>query len=161
MADQDAEKILVMDKDGDYSFSLAGKLGDLGYETDIAGSCEEAREALRKCDYSVVIACSELPDWGGPQSLAGLKTRRRRPPAMLVAFEQERKDGAMKSLSKGAYDYLPRHCDPSRLEVTLERALTERALAMKTLRCKRAAMGLLASIPCWIGLGMLLAFATA
>ncbi|ACL02144.1 Protein with response regulator receiver domain [Desulfatibacillum aliphaticivorans] len=159
MVNQDAAKILVMEKDGECSHLLAGRLGQLGYRTDIAGSCDEARAALERSEYAVVIACSEMPDWGGPKGMAGLRFSRRKP-AMLVTCDQECRDEALKCLSKGAYDYLPRQCEKSRLEVTVERALTERALAQKTRRCKKAALGLVLSTPAWIGIGMVLAYLT-
>ncbi|MBI9074488.1 MAG: response regulator [Desulfatibacillum sp.] len=160
MNEQGAGKILLMEKDSSHSDSLLDRLGQLGYRTDVAHSCDEARLAMGKEDYSVVIACAELPDWGGPQGVNSLGRGRKRP-TMLVTCDQDSRESAIRCIQKGAYDYLPRQCESSRLEITLERAFAEHCLAAKTRRLKRMTWGIAFSTPIWIGLGMGLAHAIA
>ena len=156
MNDQGTERILVMEKDGSHSATLVSRLSQLGYCAESACSGDEAQKAMDKGDFSLLIACAELPDWGGPRSPERLGTSRKKP-TMLVTCDLECRESALRCIQKGAYDFLPRECEMSRLEVTVERALAERCLAAKTKRCRLMAMGLALSTPGWIGLGMGLA----
>jgi DNA-binding NtrC family response regulator len=103
-----------------YSAYLADKKHDVVAAADL----ETARAELAKQRPDIVLLDIELPDGSGMdllEELVALDT----PPQTIVMTAHGTTDMALEAIRKGAFDFLTKPFDASRLQVTIENAVSQ------------------------------------
>ena len=120
-------RILVTDDEEIFRKVLVKELGRMGFEAEGAGDANQAFEALRRCDYEVVLLDMRMPDMDGLTALKRIKEDHPLTEViMLTAFGTI--DSAIAAVKSGAYDYLTKPCELEELEATVLKAGEKRRL---------------------------------
>ena len=128
-------RILVVDDEPASRTGLKDLLTIWGYEAVAAADGQEALQRSAAWKPDLVIADLVMPGLDG----MGLLTRLRRDyptTAVILLTGQGSIDSAVRAIKEGAYDYLTKPVDPTRLQLILDRALerTETAREVQLLR---------------------------
>jgi CheY-like chemotaxis protein len=103
-------KVLMVDDEEQFRSTTSKILTRKGYEVTMAGSGEEAIQALKKSKQDVVVLDMKMPGMDGNETLAEImKIDRDLPVIMLTGHGTL--DSAKMSLKRGAFDYLSKPCD--------------------------------------------------
>lgn len=107
-------RLLLVDDNLELAENLAEILDDLGYESDIATSAEDALERINTTRYLGIITDLRLPGCSGVELLVQLRAQGHTCPVVLISGyaapeDQERAEAA------GALDVLPKPVDLQRL----------------------------------------------
>lgn len=115
-------RLLFVDDEESFRTITAKELTRAGYTIDTAGSLEQARAALGRQSYHLVLLDVRLPDGNGLELLEDIRSSL---PAtqvvMLTAYGTVQE--AIDAMRKGAHDFLAKPCKLGELEAVLERAL--------------------------------------
>src|SRR3989442_9945671 len=129
-------RILVVDDEPASRKGLQDLLGIWGYDASAAADGQEALERSAGWAPDLVIADLVMPGIDGMELLVRLK---RDFPTTAVVFltGQGSIDSAVRAIKEGAYDYLTKPVDPTRLRVVLDRALERTDTARELLLLRR------------------------
>lgn len=100
-----------------------------------AASFEEAVRALRKFEFAVVVTDIIIPGMSGIELLRRV-VKDFPNTEIIVASRIDRPQRALDAIRLGAFDYLIKPCEPTVLEVTVERAIERRNLLLDANRYK-------------------------
>ena len=117
-------QVLVVEDDAGQARALADFLKARGFRVTVAATVAEACRA-RGMDLALVDL--RLPDGDGLAVLQCLKRRDPDLPVVLMTAYASI-ESAVEAMKKGAYDYLTKPLDLTRLWITVQRALEHRAL---------------------------------
>ena len=92
------------------------------YRVDVVRTAADARKALSKKGYDLLILEVCLPDGDGREILKTLLASQPDPPVVLMTSAATDVDTALHCLREGACDYLPKPYAPEALELALRRA---------------------------------------
>jgi DNA-binding NtrC family response regulator len=110
---------LVIEDDAASGAALVEFLGLQGVSAQCVGSLADARQALEKQAFDLVMLDVNLPDGNGTELLPELQSN----PADVVMISGESTlDDAIAALRRGAIDFLPKPLDMARLTAILENA---------------------------------------
>jgi len=115
-------RILVVDDDETSRNGLRGLLKAWGYHVSEAADGVEALERVAAEPPDVVITDMVMPGLDGMGLLAALK-REYPATAMIMLTGHGTIESAVQAMKDGAYDYLTKPVDPTRLQVLLEKAV--------------------------------------
>jgi two-component system nitrogen regulation response regulator NtrX len=117
-------RVLIVDDEINIRKLLAGVLGDEGYNTEDAGSAEQALERLRAHpdDFDAVLLDLALPGMDGLGALAVIRGLSN-PPAVLMMSGHGTRETAFQCAKNGAFDYIEKPIIAEKLLISLERAL--------------------------------------
>lgn len=122
------EKILVIDDDSQIRTLLAERLKFHQYRVSTAENGQEGLEKFRTEGADVVLLDLMMPKLDGIETLNQMK---KEDPEVLVimmtAFGTIEK--AVEAMKKGAYDFIPKPCEPEHILITIEKALERKNLA--------------------------------
>jgi len=122
------EKILIVDDDPQIRTLLAERLKFHKYRISTAEDGDEGLNKFRKEGADLVLLDLMMPKLDGIETLNRMKKEE---PEVLViimtAFGTIEK--AVEAMKKGAYDFIPKPCDPEHILLTIERALDRKNLA--------------------------------
>jgi len=121
-------KILVVDDEPAERDGLARLVGQWGYDVDTAASGEEALNLVESERPAVVVTDLVLPEMGGLALLQKLKETGRSPIVLFVTGHGT-VETAVEAMRHGAFDYLTKPVDPTRLQVLLERSIEQESLS--------------------------------
>jgi DNA-binding NtrC family response regulator len=129
-------RILVVDDEPASRTGLKDLLKVWGYDAISAADGREALERSAGRAPDLVIADLVMPGIDGMQLLGRLK---REFPTTAVVFltGQGSIDSAVQAIKEGAYDYLTKPVDPTRLQIVLDRALERTETAREVLLLRR------------------------
>ena len=120
-------RLLIVDDEESFRRLTARELERSGFEVDSAGTLGEARAALTRGGYHVVLLDVRLPDGNGldllpeiRESLPGTDV------VMLTAYGTVQE--AIRAMKEGAHDFLTKPCKLAELEAVLEKVLEKQAL---------------------------------
>ena len=113
-----AGKILVVDDEPAEREGLARLVGQWGYEVETASSGEEALNLVETQHPAVVLTDLVLPEMDGLTLLQKLKETGR-PPIVLLVTGHGTVESAVEAMRHGAFDYLTKPVDATRLQVLL------------------------------------------
>jgi len=133
-------RILVVDDEPASRTGLKDLLTIWGYEAVAASDGQEALQRSAAWKPDLVIADLVMPGLDG----MGLLTKLRRDyptTAVILLTGQGSIDSAVRAIKEGAYDYLTKPVDPTRLQLILDRALERTETAREPGRATRAARG--------------------
>src|SRR5574341_106123 len=115
-------RILVVDDDAASRKGLRDLMATWGYDVSAAAEGQEALERAAERCPAVVITDLVMPGLDGMELLARLK-RDSPTTAVIILTGQGTIETAVQAMKDGAYDYLTKPVDPTRLQVLLEKAL--------------------------------------
>ncbi len=120
-------RILVVDDDASIRETFEQHLGQLGFEVRSAATAEDAITMLAAFEPALVITDLRLPGMDGLELLSRIKESQEEVEVVLITAHDDMKSavGAMKA---GAADYLVKPLDLDQIDLTVQRALRERAL---------------------------------
>jgi DNA-binding response OmpR family regulator len=115
-------RLLIVEDNIELARLVAGGLTAAGYETDIVGGADEARDAVRCVSYAAMILDLGLPDGDGLSILHELR-RRMDPLPVLVLTARSGLQDRVNGLRSGADDYLAKPFALEELVARLEAIL--------------------------------------
>src|SRR5882672_7855660 len=121
-------KILVVDDEPAEREGLARLVGQWGYEVETASSGEEALNLIESQHPAVVLTDLVLPEMDGLTLLQKLKETGR-PPIVLLVTGHGSVESAVEAMRHGAFDYLTKPVDATRLQVLLEKSIEQESLS--------------------------------
>jgi DNA-binding NtrC family response regulator len=121
-------KILVVDDEPAEREGLARLVGQWGYEVETASSGEEALSLIESQHPAVVVTDLVLPEMDGLTLLQKLKETGR-PPIVLLVTGHGTVETAVEAMRHGAFDYLTKPVDTTRLQVLLEKSIEQESLS--------------------------------
>src|SRR5256712_8847525 len=121
-------KVLVVDDEPAERDGLARLVGQWGYEVETAASGEEALELVETHHPAVVVTDLVLPEMDGLTLLQKLRETGR-PPAVLLVTGHATVESAGAAMRHGAFDYLTKPVDATRLQVLLEKSIEQEPLS--------------------------------
>ncbi len=98
------KKILIIEDDGDLAAITADMLINYGYETAVAGSCDEAFAMLGRETYQLLLMDINLPDGNGFDVCMELRLLSKVP--VIFASARTSEDDKVRGLDVGGDDYL-------------------------------------------------------
>jgi DNA-binding NtrC family response regulator len=121
-------KVLVVDDEPTEREGLARLVGQWGYEVETASSGEEALSLIESQHPAVVLTDLVLPEMDGLTLLQKLKETGR-PPIVLLVTGHATVETAVEAMRHGAFDYLTKPVDATRLQVLLEKSIEQESLS--------------------------------
>ena len=115
-------QILIIDDERNIRRQLSGLLGDEGYGTATAASAAEARERLADGRLDLVLLDVWMPGESGLELLEEIRRTGNAVPVVVMSGQAAIED-AVKATRLGAWDYLEKPLDPTRLLLTIRNAL--------------------------------------
>jgi DNA-binding NtrC family response regulator len=121
-------RVLVVDDEPAEREGLARLVGQWGYEVETASSGEEALNLIETHHPAVVLTDLVLPEMDGVTLLQKLKETGR-PPTVLLVTGHGTVESAVEAMRNGAFDYLTKPVDSTRLQVLLEKSIEQESLS--------------------------------
>ena len=121
-------KVLVVDDEPTEREGLARMVGQWGYEVETASSGEEALSLIESQHPAVVLTDLVLPEMDGLTLLQKLRETGR-PPIVLLVTGHGTVESAVEAMRHGAFDYLTKPVDATRLQVLLEKSIEQESLS--------------------------------
>jgi two-component system response regulator AtoC len=119
--------LLLVDDEESFRKLTGRELGRTGYRVETAGNLEEARQALSRRNFHLVLLDMRMPDGTGLDLLTEIKeTAPDTEVVMLTAYGTV--EEGVRAMKQGAYDFLAKPCKLSELEAVLEKALQRQTL---------------------------------
>ena len=107
-----------------------------GFDTDTAGSAEEAFEAAKSGMYDVIITDIILPGMDGVEMISRLREQVA-DQIFIVMTAYASLETALKALRAGAYDYITKPVIHEEIKRVVENALRQKTLQMENLLLKK------------------------
>jgi len=114
--------ILIVEHTQELRDSIARRLTEDGYDVATASSGVEAFEAIRVRDFDLVLLERELPDVNAIEVLKEIV--RNKPDLLVIAMTKDGSvESAVRTIKAGAYDYLTKPIDLTKLSFIIQKAL--------------------------------------
>jgi DNA-binding NtrC family response regulator len=141
------EKVLIVEDEDNERTGLAELVRAWGYETDTACDGQEGLEKVESWSPGIVITDLKMPRMDGMQLLENVATQPE-PVAVILLTAQGSVDSAVSAMKSGAFDFIEKPVNPTRLRNILQNAAklrgTERELEAS--RRKLRDIGVLGSL---------------
>jgi len=135
-----AATVLTIDDDDMIRGFFGDMLEDEGYEVLMAATGAEGEEILRKSPVDVVLLDLCLPDVDGITILRRIKRQDLNVHVIMLTAHSD-VSTAVEAMKLGAYDYIDKPSDTSKLKLVIKRALRELALQREIERLREKAGG--------------------
>ena len=146
-------RILVVDDEKQVADVLVDYLSNLGYQTVAAYSGHDALSRFKNGGFQLVITDFKMPDINGMDLLEMVKGWDKR--AMVIVITGYGTiESAVEAIKKGAYDFISKPFKMEELEIIIERALDRYALSKQLGLFRGLLFCLIASIPFWVIVGI-------
>ncbi len=119
------DTLLLVDDDRHVLTSMAEWLRSQGYQLDTAGSVIEAVTALRQKTYDLALVDVRLGDGDGFDVLAHCRENHRETSVIMISGYGT-VEAAVEAIRSGAFDFLTKPLIDAELEMSIERALSQR-----------------------------------
>jgi DNA-binding NtrC family response regulator len=122
-----SERILVVDDEVDLASSCQRLLQSKGYEVRVAGTGEEALDAVAREEFHLVLTDLKMPGMGGMELLRRLREEH---PEILVVMmtAYSTVEDAVEAMGLGAVNFVPKPFTPDHLQIVIDKALEEHSL---------------------------------
>ena len=117
-----SERVLIVEDDPATRVGLAELVSAWGFQTAEAANGEEAMDKITSFRPAIIVSDLVMPRMGGLELLRGLKDQLSDLTVILLTA-QGTVDSAVEAIKDGAYDYLSKPVDPSRLRILLQKAV--------------------------------------
>jgi DNA-binding NtrC family response regulator len=115
------EKILIVEDEENERTGLAELISSWGYRADTASDGVEGYEKITAWSPSIVVTDLKMPRMGGLELIERLSSSSQAV-AVIVVTAQGTIDSAVQAMRMGAYDYITKPIDTSRLKTILQNA---------------------------------------
>jgi two-component system NtrC family response regulator len=115
------ETVLIVDDEKNYPLVLSAVLGEEGFETLTANSGPAALEILENSDVDLVLTDMKMPGMDGIELLERIKARDPDLPVIMMTAHGT-VERAVEAMQKGAYHYLTKPFDNTRLVLYAHKA---------------------------------------
>ncbi|MEZ6122914.1 MAG: sigma-54 dependent transcriptional regulator [Planctomycetaceae bacterium] len=127
--------LLVVDDDRHIQNAMADYLRSLGHRTETASTCMEAIERMDEFPFEVVVCDVNLPDKDGFELLQW--SREHTPEtAVILLTGFGTIESAVEAIRMGAFDYLTKPVIDEELNLSIERAVSQRKLMEENRKLK-------------------------
>jgi len=116
------ETILIVDDEKNYPRILSAVLEEEGFETFCANSGYEALEILKNVDVDLLLTDMKMPKMDGIELLEKIKDKDKDLPVIMMTAHGT-VDKAVEAMQKGAYSYILKPFDNSRLIIYVNKAI--------------------------------------
>jgi len=123
-------RVMVVEDEAYVRQSLADLLGARGFDVQLAGGVDEAIAALARMPIDVVLTDLKMPGEGGDDLVRRVRAAYADLPVIVLTGHGTVRS-AVECLKEGASDYILKPADPEALVVTLDRAMSQRALRLE------------------------------
>jgi len=119
------EKVLIVEDEAHARTGLTELVASWGFRAESAGDGVEGLDWVRRWSPGIVVTDLKMPRMDGMQLLARLKEAQ---PEIVVVMltAQGSIESAVEAMRMGAYDYIPKPVDPTRLRTILQNANRQR-----------------------------------
>jgi two-component system response regulator PilR (NtrC family) len=107
-----------------------------GYEVETASSVDEARRAIERSTFDLVLCDILMPDGNGLDLLRDIKAVEGSPPVIMMTAYTSTKS-AIDAMKLGAADYVSKPFDVEELKIVAEKALEGAQLADENVYLRR------------------------
>ena len=135
---EEKDSILIVDDDPGTCRMLALMFGKNGYETEIAGTGQEAREKAQQRFFNLTLLDIKLPDMEGVELIASLKEMHPDTVVIMVTGYASL-ENAVRALNEGASAYLTKPLDMDRVFTIVKEALEKQHLVIENRRLYQVA----------------------
>ena len=149
-------RILVVDEDKKFADMLVEHLLNLGYWAKAAYAGREGIERFKKGAFQVVITEFKMADINGIDLLEAVKYWDKRAAVILITGYGSI-ESAVKAIKKGACNFIAKPVKMEELNVIIEQALDRYALSKQLGLFRGVVWMLIASIPFWVIVGIVVA----
>jgi len=125
-------RILVVDDEVGIQQSLAGVLGDEGYQVETVGDAAAGLRAIGAGNFDLVLLDIWLPDRDGLEVLAEIHG-----PAVIVISGHGSIEGAVRATKLGAFDFLEKPLSIERTLLAVRHAIEQRQLRQENLHLRQ------------------------
>ena len=128
--DYDGAQVLIVEDDPDIAALIRRMLAEVGYDTDIAYSAEEAREKIMQGNYELMTLDIALPGEDGISLLHSLRddTKARDLPIVVVSAKADESKRHLNGGAVGVLDWLSKPIDHDRLINVVRKMVSRRDL---------------------------------
>jgi len=124
---QAAQRVLVVDDEGNMRRVLEIMLGRMGFKTRSAADGVEAFALLQEDSFDLVVSDLRMPQMNGIELLGRMRQTGIDVPTIIITA-QGTIESAVEAMRLGAYDYLLRPFDVDTLELAIRRVFAQRQL---------------------------------
>jgi two-component system nitrogen regulation response regulator GlnG len=132
-------RLLVVDDEPSISWGLARIGESLGCDVSTASTAEEGIEFARRSDFDAIVTDVRLPGMSGLEAVPHWKQLNPRTPIIVITAWGDL-GTAIEAVRQGAFEYIIKPFQASRMRTVLERALGERHEAAPVAPDSRAAV---------------------
>lgn len=124
-------RILIVDDDQGYRFSLRDYLAHLGYRITETGSCAEARQIFKSRELDLILLDLQLPDGDGLSLLDEIAQMGDAVEVIMISGHGTI-EKAVQAMQGGACDFVPKPGEMSDLVARIKKALELRSLKRRS-----------------------------
>lgn len=117
------KKILLVEDDITFSLMMRTWLGKKGYEVECVSSVVDAKKALLKNQFDVVLSDLRLPDYDGMELLRWMKGESLDSVLIMMTSYADIQT-AVESIKLGAFDFISKPVNPDKLLEKIQEALS-------------------------------------
>jgi DNA-binding NtrC family response regulator len=142
------EKVLIVDDEENERSGLAELINAWGYRAETASDGLEGLEKVTAWSPAIVITDLKMPRMDGMELLQRISEGHGEPVAVIVLTAQGSIDSAVNAMKSGAYDYIQKPVDFTRLRTILQNASRQRGtdVELEVTRRKLRDVGVLGSL---------------
>jgi two-component system response regulator PilR (NtrC family) len=129
-------RLLIIDDEASLVDFLSLLFLTEGYEVEAARSVEEARKALERSSFDLVLCDILMPDGNGLDLLRDIKSAGAGPPVVMMTAYTSTKS-AIEAMKLGAADYVSKPFDVEELKIVAQKALEGAKLADENVYLRR------------------------
>ena len=119
------EKVLIVEDEAHARTGLTELVASWGYRTECAADGAEGLERVRQWSPGIVVTDLKMPRMDGMELLTRIKESQ--PQTVVVMLTAQGSiESAVDAMRIGAYDYIPKPVDPTRLRTVLQSANRQR-----------------------------------
>ncbi|MCI0693194.1 sigma-54 dependent transcriptional regulator [candidate division KSB1 bacterium] len=130
-----SEKILIVDDDHQLRELLGDRLEASGYRIFFAANGREGVEQAQEKNPGVILLDFEMPEKNGLEALAEIRERNPDIPVVMLTAHGTL-SRAVEAMKCGAYDFLPKPCEPDHLLLVIRKALERKHLFIENVYLK-------------------------
>ena len=124
------ERILVVDDEEDIRDVLGDRLEDMGYDVSRADDGEAGLAAIKSKGPDLVLLDVKMPKLTGFEVLQALQSDSAAPIVVIMTAHGSL-ENVVRAMRLGAYDFIAKPFDPERVEVVVQKALSQASLRLE------------------------------
>jgi DNA-binding NtrC family response regulator len=120
-----SEKVLIVEDEAHARTGLTELVASWGFRAECAADGVEGLERVRQWSPGIVVTDLKMPRMDGMELLARIKESQSQTVVVMLTA-QGSIESAVEAMRTGAYDYIPKPVDPTRLRTVLQNANRQR-----------------------------------